>query len=564
MQTTLAIAGPPGARWVSLLIEQTTSQGPYWAEVSRLLQVGQRADLVLFGDAVEDGWRVRPRWLANLTRHPEFDGLPAWSLDGGHLGFRSDRDGNGEIYTMRADGSNPVRLTDAPGNDSAPKWSPDGQWITFTSTRDGNGEIYTMNPDGSDPVNLTQHPAFDGSSRFSPDGTQIVFDSNRDGNWEVYTMNVDGSDPVNLTQHPADDFGPAWSPDGQALAFSTTRDGNREIYAMQADGTQPVNLTHHPADDQRPVWSPDGQALAFSTDRDGNEEIYAMRADGTQLVNLTHHPASDQHPAWSPDGRYIAYQSNRDGNWDVYVIEREKSERIALQPNQGTVIYQGASALQIQTGGDQWQLLYERSTAVDVAGYAALRFAFHPGDADIVEETFLQVGLGPRLVEVLGGALEGGIDPAVQDWQVVDLPLDLFNVHQPIEAIVFTGNLHGTFYLDDVRLVTSAAEPVTAVLETHDEAVPQDFALAQNYPNPFNAGTVIRFALPAAGQVDLGLYNLAGQKVAALVQGRRPAGAYKVRWDGRDDQGSELASGLYLYRLQAGQQVKTRKLLLLR
>jgi len=64
--------------------------------------------------------------------------------------------------------------------------------------------------------------------------------------------------------------------------------------------------------------------------------------------------------------------------------------------------------------------------------------------------------------------------------------------------------------------------------------------------------------------VDLVIYNLAGQEVATLVDGPRESGVYTLRWDGRDDAGRELASGIYLYRLQAGEQVETRKLLLLR
>jgi len=106
----------------------------------------------------------------------------------------------------------------------------------------------------------------------------------------------------------------------------------------------------------------------------------------------------------------------------------------------------------------------------------------------------------------------------------------------------------------------------TAVLEYRTEALPRDFVLDQNYPNPFNSDTVIRFALPTSVHVELALYNLAGQQVTTLVQGVREAGTYAVRWDGRDDNGQELASGVYLYRLRAddGKQVETRKLALVR
>jgi hypothetical protein len=108
-----------------------------------------------------------------------------------------------------------------------------------------------------------------------------------------------------------------------------------------------------------------------------------------------------------------------------------------------------------------------------------------------------------------------------------------------------------------------AATP-TLVSEEHTPVLPLALALDQNYPNPFNAGTVIRFALPGRHEVDLVVYDLAGQQVAVLAKGAREAGSYAITWDGRDEQGRVLASGVYLYRLQAEGQRVVRKLLLLR
>jgi immune inhibitor A len=96
------------------------------------------------------------------------------------------------------------------------------------------------------------------------------------------------------------------------------------------------------------------------------------------------------------------------------------------------------------------------------------------------------------------------------------------------------------------------------------EAAPLRFALSTNYPNPFNPTTTLRFSLPQAGEAELSIYNLLGQCVATLVHGPQEAGPHTLVWNGRDDQGRELASGVYFYRLQAGTQVQTRKLLLLR
>ena len=102
------------------------------------------------------------------------------------------------------------------------------------------------------------------------------------------------------------------------------------------------------------------------------------------------------------------------------------------------------------------------------------------------------------------------------------------------------------------------------MLEARQSTTPADFTLDQNYPNPFNSGTVIRSALSQSQQVELTVYNLAGQKVATLIEGLRQPGAYTVRWDGRDARERRSVSGIYLYRLQADMHTETRKLLMLR
>jgi hypothetical protein len=88
---------------------------------------------------------------------------------------------------------------------------------------------------------------------------------------------------------------------------------------------------------------------------------------------------------------------------------------------------------------------------------------------------------------------------------------------------------------------------------------PEIFKLYQNYPNPFNPSTAINYELPVAGRVDLRVYDLLGREIATLVNEVKSAGSYTVRWDAQG-----LASGVYLYRLQAGQYSATKKLLLLR
>ncbi len=104
--------------------------------------------------------------------------------------------------------------------------------------------------------------------------------------------------------------------------------------------------------------------------------------------------------------------------------------------------------------------------------------------------------------------------------------------------------------------------PDTAV-ETAGNSKPISFELHQNYPNPFNPGTVISYQLPRSAGVQLVIYNSIGQRVRTLVEGYRELGAHSTLWDGRDDDGRALASGVYVYRLTAGAFSQARKMVLL-
>jgi hypothetical protein len=92
-----------------------------------------------------------------------------------------------------------------------------------------------------------------------------------------------------------------------------------------------------------------------------------------------------------------------------------------------------------------------------------------------------------------------------------------------------------------------------------DQGLPRDFSLSQNYPNPFNSLTRIQFGLPRKVRVTLEVYNILGQRIATLVNDERAAGYHEVVFNT-----SSLASGVYFYRLQAGEFVQTKKLVLLR
>ena len=269
---------------------------------------------------------------AGLPVTPELP-TPERGVAPGHIAFmaKEQADQKWDIYTMRSDGSDPIRLSDSGANDTSPSWSPDARHIAFVSDRDGNREVYVMNADGNAQINLTNHAAGDWTPSWSPDGRHIAFASFRDGNWEIYVVEADGSDPQRLTDNTAADYSPRWSPDGSRFVFVSDRDGNLEIYVMQADGSAQTRITQHEATDQNPIWSTDGETLLWESYRENNMEIFAARVDGSEMGPLSRDAYADDHgPTMSPWGNRIAFYSNRDQGWDIYTLDLETGERVNL------------------------------------------------------------------------------------------------------------------------------------------------------------------------------------------------------------------------------------------
>jgi len=203
-------------------------------------------------------------------------------------------------------------------------------------------------------------------------------------------------------------------------------------------------------------------------------------------------------------------------------------------------------------------------------------------DADSID-----IGLAPRedpgimtifgrITDPAGGFVDGGIVFLMSDGQIVDI------VDTDIEGYYGFTNLQSGIYevsaftpygegaLDepieltfnncgnaDIVIVATSADEISNLL-------PERTALGQNYPNPFNAHTTISFNLQSTENVELSVYNIVGQKIVTLQNSLMNAGEHSVIWDGRDDKGNEIASGVYFYRLSAGNLTETKRMIFLK
>ena len=127
--------------------------------------------------------------------------------------------------------------------------------------------------------------------------------------------------------------------------------------------------------------------------------------------------------------------------------------------------------------------------------------------------------------------------------------------------------------LDDIRIydyalshseIRSLYDIVSSVNDEPENYFPDQTILFQNYPNPFNSQTVISFQIKSAAKVSLEIYNILGNKIQTLVDEYKRAGHYSVSWDGNDESGLQVPTGIYFYRLIADNYTQTKKLLILK
>jgi hypothetical protein len=147
------------------------------------------------------------------------------------------------------------------------------------------------------------------------------------------------------------------------------------------------------------------------------------------------------------------------------------------------------------------------------------------------------------------------IGPSGADWGPIDYLGDL-----PARRYTADGEIKFNSPARSVQfiLIEPSSTSISIDSDLTGEKVYQ-FSLSQNYPNPFNPTTMIKFSISISSEVDIDLYTLSGQKIGTLTNGYYPAGTHQIQFNGEN-----LSSGIYLYRIQAGDFVKVRKMILMK
>jgi TolB protein len=135
-----------------------------------------------------------------------------YSPDGRYIAFRSNREGQWNVYVMPAEGGSAVKVSGA-GNNLNAVWSPDSRYLAYQSDRNGQTDIYVAEVAAGTEIRVTDHPAADQAPAWDCNSRRVVFQSKRDENWNLYLADIFGKSPlVQLTNHPRIDAYPMWNP----------------------------------------------------------------------------------------------------------------------------------------------------------------------------------------------------------------------------------------------------------------------------------------------------------------------------------------------------------------
>lgn len=175
----------------------------------------------------------------------------------------------------------------------------------------------------------------------------------------------------------------------------------------------------------------------------------------------------------------------------------------------------------------------------------------------------------PADLAQVGSGLMNAYEP--QPYAALRIPTDLFfGSYVEMFSAAFDFQ-NGILYITELvaeldgRLVLHTWQIKTVTTSTElGEKIPKEFKLYQNYPNPFNSEALIQYQLPSACNISLIVYNSTGQEVRILFKSQKNAGFHQVQWNGKDNKGNHVPSGLYLYRLRTDEFVQTKKLLFLK
>ncbi|MGH1362897.1 MAG: T9SS type A sorting domain-containing protein [Calditrichia bacterium] len=574
---------------------------------------GSVAEVRLFDDgAHNDGAAGDGLWGATWQTTPRGDGLTADLQVTYSSGFQITREHIARNITT----GGPVRITAV--NIGSDNLNEDGQVnpgenvrFTLTLANDGNAAFEELNIYSIETLQPAYTPNFRAENGFQnffvPGNSQFSWPYGE--NEPYFFMQLDagimGDDSLQLVFRLEDRKGAAWM-DTVAVYIAALQEEPQDYLSEKTSGISDGELGYRIFDSS--MINGDTYSVAFDDTNAVGEPVYTLRNDtqGQVLQQAVPYPDAFPHNSTPQDGFLITQGTTIPEDFpDRW--EWEGGPRWFGGVNWGGRSFGGAidvgkefigSTLSIEEVHDVAIVfdstmqtnacVFHRSSGynfagigifpgaaydiedpqnprrvniafVEDAGAGNLNLEWDPGNSSLGGREYLFIMKSTYDPLTAGGYYQSGMifgdtDTQWALWPRVRFGFSFLQNPGTLKLFLKTGIRFGSVYRFTPASPLGIATPTAALT----------FELAQNYPNPFNPETTIKFQIPAAQKVTLQTFNVLGQKVTTLIDDQLSAGSYDMRWDGRSQLGNSVSSGVYFYRLEVGDFVKTRKMLLVR
>jgi hypothetical protein len=356
------------------------------------------------------------------------------------------------------------------------------------------------------------------------------------------------------------------SDDAQAVAV----DGSGHVYVTGNDmdtltGADYVTIKYDPDGDtawvRRFNWSTgssDDRAKAIAVDGSGNVYVTGYTRDGANYDYLTIKYDPDGDTAWVRKYDGPANEEDRasaiaiDGFNNIYVTGH--SDSTGTDEDYATIKYDAS-------GNELWVKRFNCANGIDTPYGLAV-----DGSNDVYVTGMSGCDGATSFDYVTIKYYSNGDTAWVARYHG---PVENGNDYAFALALDSAGNVYVTGRSDGIDTgsdycTIKYVQTTDVKDEAKEQGKPADFSLSQNYPNPFNPSTTMNYSVDRKGLVLLVIYDVLGRQVRTLVNERKERGSYSVRWDGKDDEGQQLSSGVYFYQLKICDYTSSKKMLLLK
>lgn len=496
--------------------------------------------------------------------------------------FRSQRNGQWDLYLLNLNTDEVTRLTDSPETEEHPDWSPDGSLILYFSYVEGANQLFTITPDGETITQLTFDDELSYMPRWSSDGSRIFYQYGQVSGSGLRVLDLETMEIDDLIPREYEINMPAISGNDSLVCYYTG--GQRAARVLMVSpiyDPDPVQITFPPWGRTAAMadWNPTGNWILYMSNPDTAAfyDVFMVTADGDSTVQLTDFETFCSDARWNFDGsKFVFRRRGEDGVYNLWIAEGIWPDAVVrgtvtpmgedISPTGFTVRTANLETTPDEEGNYELSPVSAGNQTIEIVreGWENLQVQRHIEGGDTITDLDFDPWILLPPVDLVRGYYP---DRVVLRWShphqvgeglqgfrveregvILDSLLSEPRYEGPIPWSPALYHVWAIYRGGQVRTEEGILYDPEAEVVNRKNGIPETYRVYGPFPNPFNPSTSIGIDLPETGRLTITVFDRLGRKVDTIVNGVVQAGTYTTTWE----PSPELASGIYFVEIHAG------------